>query len=74
MNKGNDIIGDDLLLEFYKMGWEECFEGRKREIVTPILQRAYNLGWDDYIIGDEVTSVDGKSNEEIISEIRKRTP
>lgn len=38
---------------------------------TPLKQRAYNLGRLDAIAGDDMPSLDYKSNQDIINQIRK---
>jgi hypothetical protein len=71
MNK-NSV--DELLLQSYKMGWDECFYGDKSNGLIleegSLLRRAYFLGWSDYIIGDDVSSVDAQTDDEIIKHIK----
>jgi hypothetical protein len=56
------------LLEIYKRGWDECFDGISHadEYEDPKERRAYQIGWNHYIIGDDVRSVDYLSEEEIL--------
>jgi len=61
-----------LLLETYMWGFNNELDGRaKMWNPNPLLLRAYNLGRDDAIIGDDVTSSDLQTNEEILNRIRK---
>lgn len=63
---------DDYLLKIYHIGWYDCARGENNihDYDTKLEVRAYKLGWDHYIIGDEITFVDGLSGEEIIDRIR----
>ena len=65
------MINDQVLLETYMRGFNDELDGRKRLIGTDsMLNRAYNLGRDDAIIGDEVSLSDKQSNEEILAMIK----
>ena len=62
---------DETLLEFYKMGWEDCADGNKeRQFEEQQLQRAYNIGWCDFIVGDDVKRVDMQTEKEILKHIK----
>ncbi len=63
---------DEILLETYMWGFNDELDGRTRMWnPNPLLLRAYNLGRDDAIIGDDVTSSDLQTNEQILNRIRK---
>lgn len=64
---------DKQLLEVYMWGFNDELDGRVRMWnPNPLLLRAYNLGRDDAIIGDDVRSVDYQTNEEILNKIRNK--
>jgi len=63
---------DKELLETYMWGFNDELDGRTRMWnPNPLLLRAYNLGRDDALIGDDVASSDLQTNEEILNRIRK---
>ena len=71
---------DDLILKSYMLGWTDCFGGDKSNEMlfknNSILEIAWNCGWDDYIAGDDVSSVDLQTNKQILKNIKsihKRT-
>jgi len=63
-----------LILAAYNLGWEECADeddsNQKLFKKNSILRTAYLMGWDYYIIGDDVTSIDNLTNEEILKRIQ----
>ena len=62
---------DKILCETYKQGFNDELDGRtKMWNPTPLLLRAYNLGREDAIVGDDVRSVDYQTNEQILNRIR----
>jgi len=64
-------LADEHLLETYMWGFNDELRGRERVWnPNPLLLRAYNLGRDDAVIGDEVTSTDQQTNQEIVDRIR----
>lgn len=66
-------VDDKILLETYMWGFNDELEGRvKMWNANPLLLRAYELGRQDAIIGDDVISVDYQSNEEILNRIRTK--
>lgn len=70
MNKSKEIT-DDLLLQTYMWGFNDELDGRTRLVNTePILLKAYSIGRDDAIIGDEISSSDLQTNQQIISRIK----
>ena len=63
---------DKILLETYMWGFIDELDDRTRMCnPNPLLLRAYNLGRDDAIIGDDVPSSDLQTNEQILNRIRK---
>jgi hypothetical protein len=66
-------VDDKILLETYMWGFNDELDGRvKMWNINPLLLRAYELGRQDAIIGDDVRSVDYQSNEEILNRIRNK--
>lgn len=62
---------DKILLDTYMWGFKDELDGRQRMWnPNPLLMRAYDLGRLDAIVGDDITSIDNQSNEEIINRIR----
>ena len=65
---------DALILSAYKLGWTDCFGGDKSNEMlfknNSILQIAWNSGWIDYVVGDDVTSVDLQTDKEILEQIK----
>lgn len=62
---------DKDLIEYYKLGWSDCSEAtQKKMFEDKLLQRAYEIGWLDFIVGDEVSSVDLQSEKDILKTIR----
>lgn len=50
------------------LGFGECPDGKSslENYSDPKERRAYQLGWDHYIIGDDVRSVDYLTDSEIL--------
>jgi serine/threonine protein phosphatase 1 len=65
-------VTDEELWDSYQRGWHHCFDNVDFAPEEPQKRRAYRIGWDDYIIGDDVCSNDLKTKEEILEEIKKR--
>lgn len=65
------IHSDKELLATYKLGWDDCSNDvkAKRFALKP-MQKAYTHGWVDFIAGDDASSVDDQSDEEILAYIR----
>lgn len=65
---------DKILLETYMWGFNDALDDRVREIndSDPLLSNAYNLGRIDGIAGDDVTSLDYQTNEEILNRIKSK--
>lgn len=62
---------DKLLLETYMWGFnDELHDRTKMWNPNPLLLRAYNLGRQHAIIGDDIRTVDYQTNEEILNTIR----
>lgn len=62
---------DRVLLETYMQGFNDELDGRVK-ISNPnqLLMKAYSLGREHAIIGDDIRSVDYLTNEEILEIIR----
>lgn len=65
---------DKRLIHIYCKGWREendVYMGVKEpaEYEDPLHQRAYDLGRSDYRVGDDVSSVDNKTEEQILNQI-----
>ena len=64
---------DEELLNVYMKGFNDELEGKpEMSNFNPLVDRAYNLGRDDAIIGDEASSSDSESSEDIINRIRSK--
>lgn len=62
---------DKELLKIYMDGFNDELNGlRRNQNPNPLLNRAYNLGMEDAMIGDDVSSSDMQSDKEIINRIR----
>ncbi len=60
-----------IILESYNKGWLDCCCDNKNYPDDPLLKCAYEIGCSDYIIGDDVSSVDKQTNKQIVDKIRK---
>lgn len=58
-----------LLLEVYKQGFTDSFISDPT--MSRLITKAYQLGWNHSIIGDDLRSVDYLSEDEIIELILK---
>lgn len=64
---------DKILLETYMTGFRDELDGRAEvRNPNPLLSRAYNLGREDAIVGDDVRSVDYQTDEQILNRIRNQ--
>lgn len=65
---------DIILLETYMWGFNDALDDRVREISDsdPLLSNAYKLGRIDGIVGDDVTSLDYQTNEQILNRIKNK--
>ena len=65
-------LPDVKLLEYYKMGWNDCADNNKeKKFKDKLLQRAYTIGWLDFIVGDDVSSVDMQTEQDILKHIKQ---
>lgn len=66
------------ILSAYKSGWKDSGDCRTAPYIAPkmyednLLQLAYETGWNDYIIGDDISSIDLQTNKQIVDKIRKK--
>ncbi len=65
-------ITDIELIYMYRTGWNEGLYGMDNShlLHDPLFRRAYNIGSLDAWAGDDVSSIDRKSNEDIVKQIR----
>lgn len=62
---------DERLIQVYMYGWNDCGDNEDNsKIYKGIEQKAYNLGYLDFKIGDDVPSNDERSENEILREIK----
>jgi len=68
---------DCKLLDIYHEAWYECGsypnkpkEKTREDFNSDLEYRAWLIGWNDYIVGDEVSSIDLQTPDEIIKNIR----
>lgn len=67
-----DRIGDIMLLTTYMKGFnDELNETPSNYHTDSLISRAYNLGRQDAIVGDDVSSIDLQGNEEILRRIKQ---
>ena len=65
-------VSDEELLGCYMHGFmDELDNNLDYDFGSLIKNRAYNIGRFDALVGDDVSSVDNKSNQEIINQIRQ---
>lgn len=63
---------DEQLLETYWKGWKDCSDNIDNKTNYKGIEKdAYELGWINYIVGDDVTSVDSWTDEQILAHIKK---
>ena len=66
---------DKELLKFYEFGWfceSKGFGINLPESFNNIFIKAFNLGKQDYIVGDEVKSIDAQTDEQILKKNKRR--
>ena len=62
---------DKKLMEIYWAGWNDSGNNNPRfREFSGIEHTAYQLGWCDYIIGDDCRSVDYQTEEQILNQIK----
>lgn len=62
---------DKVLLKSYMKGFNDELDGKKKNNCNGTIKNlAYQLGSIDAIYGDEITSLDYRSDEEILSSIK----
>jgi len=58
------------LINFYREGWNDCSDNKPpKEIKRSLFKTAYDIGFADFLAGDEITSVDLQTEEQIIDHI-----
>lgn len=65
---------DEELMKIYWRGWHNELDSITplEKLDTELKQRAYDLGKIDAIMGDDVSSIDMQSKEEILKSIRMK--
>lgn len=65
-------MDDKRLLEVYMAGFKDCGAGtdNRCDYATGPERVAYNMGWVDYIVGDDVRAVDYQTDEQILARIK----
>ena len=62
---------DKTILEWYMKGFRDELNGSSTvESEHRVLNRAYNIGSINALVGDDVSSVDRKSDDEILKQIK----
>ena len=65
-------MNDKQLLEIYMNGWMDCADQKQKNApIDELSARAYNIGWYDFIYGDDNSSIDLQTNQEILEHIYK---
>lgn len=65
---------DKCLLKTYMQGFKDELDGKSEEWNSnPLFLKAYKLGRQDAIIGDDVRNLDYQTNEEILNKIYKNS-
>lgn len=73
MSNLNQDPTDQQLLEIYRLGWNDSLNStKKKSYPTKLLQRAYDLGVIDAIVGDDVSSIDFQTEAEILKSIKNQ--
>ena len=62
---------DKILLETYMMGFNDELDNKEKQWnPNPLLLKAYNMGRTDAIVGDDISSSDLQTQEEILNQIK----
>lgn len=62
---------DKKLLSIYKLGWQDaCDNNPQKSFNNKLFQRAYTIGWLDFIVGDDLRGVDYQTEKEILESIK----
>lgn len=63
-------LQDKLLLKWYRFGFTDELYGTNRPVPNVYAKKAYQIGRNHAYIGDEVSSIDNLTNEQIIQQIK----
>ena len=64
-------LQEKLLMKWYRHGFTDELHGTNRELPTPsLIRKAYRIGREHAYIGDEVSSIDNLTEEQIIQQIK----
>lgn len=69
LKKYEKFLIDKILLDTYMNGFFDGLNGVEHWNPNSLLMRAYKLGYNDAIAGDDVMSLDFQTNEEILNRI-----
>lgn len=62
---------DEELLQHYKLGWNDCADNKPTKIFSDkLFQTAYTNGRIDFIVGDDIRSIDYQTEEKILQQIK----
>ena len=67
------LVTDEKIWEVYMQGFNDCGErpAEDRNVeFEGVLAAAYRAGWSDFILGDDISSVDERPKEETIRLIK----
>lgn len=64
-------MSDKQLLEYYMEGFNDELRGKAKGNIKHLLIDAYKLGSDHAILGDDISSIDNLTNEEILKMLKK---
>ncbi len=62
---------DAELLVWYMHGWHDELDGKTRYVGGSPIDKAYQLGRDHAYVGDEISSTELLTNEQILREIKE---
>lgn len=65
---------NEVLLSIYMLGWQDESCGVTKQSLkykNKLLQKAYDLGVSHFVVGDDVSSTDKLSDEEILKLIKE---
>ena len=63
-------MDDKKLLEWYMMGWKDEMFNFHRHYIESTYKKAYQMGRADYVVGDDISTIDLQTEEEILNRIK----
>lgn len=68
------MVTDNEILEAYMLGWTTAYgQVAKKVYNNPILTKAFELGYWDYVFGDDISTLDLQGDEQILKRIKDET-